>query len=112
MIAPTSAAVGASEQRVHARDQVDAGGDHRGRVDQGRDRGGTLHRVREPGVERQLGGLGERAYQEQEAGGHDRAVVRGEVVARLLEDRQEVERADVVEDQERRDPRARRRRSR
>ena len=38
-------------------------------------------------MERQLGGLGERAYQEQEAGGHDRAVVRGEVVARLLEDR-------------------------
>ena len=44
----------ALEQRVQPRDQVHARGDHGGRVDQGGDRGGALHRVREPGMERQL----------------------------------------------------------
>ena len=59
------------EQRVHARDQVDAGGDHRRGVDQGGDRRRALHGVREPGVERDLGGLGERADQQQHAARHE-----------------------------------------
>ena len=55
------------EQRVQARDQVHAGGHHRRRMDQGADRGRALHGVREPGVQRDLGGLGERADQQQDA---------------------------------------------
>ena len=67
-IAPTSAAVGRLlEERVHARDQVDARGDHRRGVDQGGDRRRALHRVREPGVERDLRGLRERADEQQDA---------------------------------------------
>ena len=66
--AEMSAAVGADlEERVEAGDQVDAGRDHRRRVDQGRDRGRALHRVRQPGVERELRRLGERADQQQQA---------------------------------------------
>ena len=96
MIAPMSAAVGRQlEQRVHARDQVDAGGDHRGGVDQGGDRGGALHRVREPGVERELGRLGERADQDQQAGGHERAVVRPKTSSAPLEHAEVVERAGL-----------------
>ena len=53
------------EERVHARDQVDAGGHHRRGVDQGGDRRRALHGVREPGVQRDLGGLRERADQQQ-----------------------------------------------
>jgi hypothetical protein len=40
------------EQRVHARDQVDAGGDHRRGMDEGGDGRRALHRVRQPCVER------------------------------------------------------------
>ncbi len=63
-----SAAVGARyEEDVGAGDQVDAGGDHRRRVDQRGDRGRALHRVRQPGVERHLRRLGEGADQQQQA---------------------------------------------
>src|SRR3989338_738459 len=48
---------GQDEQAVGAGDQVDAGGDHGRRVDQGRDRGGAGHGVGQPGLQRQLGGL-------------------------------------------------------
>ena len=51
------------EERVHAGDQVDAGGDHRRGVDQRGDGRGALHRVGEPGVERELRRLGEGADQ-------------------------------------------------
>ena len=82
MTAPTSAAGGRLlEQRVHARDQVDARGDHRGGVDQGGDRRRALHRVREPGVQRDLGGLRERADEQQEAAGDEVAVVARERLA-------------------------------
>nr|GEU28382.1 hypothetical protein [Tanacetum cinerariifolium] len=43
------------EQRRHARHHEDAGGHHRCGVDQGRDRGRTFHRVRQPHVQRELG---------------------------------------------------------
>ena len=88
------------EQRVHARDQVDAGGDHRRGVDQGADRSRALHGVREPGVERQLGRLGERADQDQEAGGHERPLVGAEDLVGGLEHARVVERAGLVEQQE------------
>src|SRR5690349_24132681 len=41
------------------------------RVDQRRDRGGALHRVEQPGLQRHLGGLpARREQQEQAEGGH------------------------------------------
>ena len=55
-------------ERVQAADQVDAGGDHRGGVDEGADRGRALHRIRQPGVQRDLGRLGDGADQEEKGG--------------------------------------------
>ena len=57
------------EQRVRAGDEVDARVDHRGRMDEGGDRGGALHRVRQPDVERELGALAHGAGEDQQ--GHD-----------------------------------------
>ena len=51
---------------VHAPDEVDAGGDHGRGMDEGADRGRTLHGVRQPGVERDLGRLRDRAHEQQE----------------------------------------------
>ena len=42
------------EDDVRARDEVDAGGDHRRRVDEGADRRRAFHRVGQPGLERDL----------------------------------------------------------
>ena len=64
------------EQRVQARDQVHAGGDHRGGVDQRGDRRRALHGVREPGVQRDLGGLGEGADEQQDAARDQLGLVR------------------------------------
>ena len=66
---------GEVEEDVGAGDQVDAGGDHRRRVDQRGDRGGALHRVGQPGVERELRRLGEGADQQQQADRGDRPLV-------------------------------------
>ena len=49
------------EDGCQPRDQVDARLHHRGRVQQGAHRGGRHHRTREPGGERELCRLGERA---------------------------------------------------
>ena len=54
------------EDRVGPHEQVDPGGDHGGRVDQRRHRGGALHRVEQPGLQRHLRGLAARAEQEQQ----------------------------------------------
>ena len=88
------------EQRVTASDQVHAGRDHRGRVDQGRHRGGALHGVGEPGVQRQLGGLRERAHQDQQAGRDEGSVVEAKGLLRPGEHSRVVERAGPVEQQE------------
>ena len=89
------------EQRMHARDQVDAGGHHRRGVDQRGDRRRALHRVREPRVQRDLGGLGERADEQQQTAGDDvRRVVREHVMGGI-ERRGEVDAAGVAEDEER-----------
>ena len=53
------------EQHVRARDQVHAGRDHGGRVDQGADRRGAGHGVGQPGLQRQLGRLADGAAQQQ-----------------------------------------------
>ena len=91
---------GQLEQRVHARDQVDAGGHHRRGVDQRADRGRALHRVGKPGVQRDLRRLRERADEQQQAAGGDVAAAAREHVRRGVEARDEVERAGVAEDEE------------
>ena len=53
------------EEHVRAGDQVDAGGHHRGRVDQGADRRRAGHGVGQPGLQRQLRRLAHRAAQQQ-----------------------------------------------
>ena len=85
------------EDRVRPSDQVDAGGDHRRGVDQGRDRRGALHRVREPGVDRDLGGLRDRAAQQAEG---DEVDERLRHAAHLCEDAREVERAGLPDQHE------------
>ena len=89
------------EERVHAGDQVDARGDHRRGVDQRGDRRRALHRVRQPRVERDLRGLRERADQQQDQAGGEVAVVVGADLLGLLERAEEVQRARVLEDEER-----------
>ena len=54
------------EDRVRADEQVDARGHHRRRVDQRGDRRRALHRVREPGVQRDLRRLRDRAAEQPE----------------------------------------------
>jgi hypothetical protein len=57
-VAMTASTVGREhEDEREAAEQVDARGDHRGRVDERRDRRGARHRVREPHVERDLRAL-------------------------------------------------------
>ena len=55
------------DQREHADQQVDTGGDHRRGVDHGADRRRAFHRVRQPGVERELRALADRPQEEQDA---------------------------------------------
>ena len=55
------------KQRRHARDHEDTGCDHGGRVDQGRDRGRAFHRVRQPDMQRELGGLAHGANEQTDA---------------------------------------------
>ena len=54
-------------ERRHARHHEDAGGDHGSCVYQGRDGGGTFHRVRQPHVQRNLGRLAHGADEQQDA---------------------------------------------
>src|SRR5581483_11386001 len=74
---------GRDEERRAARDEVDAGGDHRRGVDERRHRRGSLHRVRQPRVQRELRGLARRADEEGDA---DEQQVRLRGDADLLED--------------------------
>ena len=55
------------EQRRAAGDHVDAGRDHRGRVDQRADRRGAFHRVGQPDVQRELGTLAAGTQHQQQA---------------------------------------------
>ena len=54
------------EDRQQPRDQVDAGDDHRGGVDQRGDRRRAFHRIGQPDVERDLGRLTGRAEEEHQ----------------------------------------------
>ena len=55
------------EQRVEPGHHVDAGGDHRGGVDQRGDRRRAGHRVGQPGVQRELGALAGHPGEQQQA---------------------------------------------
>ena len=85
------------EDRVRPGDQVDAGGDHRRGVDERRHRGRALHRVREPGLQRELAGLAGRAEQQQERHGQDHAAAE---LVDAVEDVGVVDRAEVGEHHE------------
>ncbi len=54
-------------QRIDARDEVNAGGDHGGRVNQRGDRRGAFHRVRQPHVQRELAALARGSGKDQQA---------------------------------------------
>ena len=56
------------EHRIEAADQVHAGGDHRGRVDQRADRRGAFHRVGQPDVQRELRALADAAAEDAQPG--------------------------------------------
>ena len=76
MMATTVSAVGrAVEERVAARDHVDAGGDHGGGVDERGDGRGAFHRVGQPDVEGDLRGLAGGAEDEQQGDGGEEAAV-------------------------------------
>ena len=56
-------------QRIDARDEEDASGDHRGSVDEGRDGGRAFHRIRKPDVQRDLAGLAGGPAEDEDADG-------------------------------------------
>ena len=57
------------EQRINARHEEHARGDHRGSVDEGGDRRRTFHRVGQPDVERELAGFADGTAKEEQADG-------------------------------------------
>ena len=91
------------EDDVRARQHVEAGGDHRRRVDERRDRGRAGHRVGQPDVQGYLGGLAASADEEAERDpGHDAPLpdqLKG-IGARLLHDRGVLRRAEGGDDAE------------
>ena len=65
----------AVKEHVRAHDHVDAGGHHGGGMDQGGDRCGAFHRVRQPDVKRNLRRLaGSAEHQQQRNGGEEAAL--------------------------------------
>jgi hypothetical protein len=54
-------------KEVQTSDHIDAGGHHRGGVDQGGDRRRAGHGVRKPDIQRKLGGLTRCSEEQQEA---------------------------------------------
>ena len=92
------------EQRVGAGDEVDAGGDHGRGVDQRRDRGRAGHRVRQPGLQRQLRRLAHRAAEQQQADHrHQLGAVERHVGGRGGGEFLDVERAELPEQDEQAD---------
>ena len=89
------------EERAGAGDHVNAGRDHRGGMDQGRDRRGAGHGIRQPDVQRNLRRLAGRAQQQQQGDGghHLRAGLQrhAAILGTLVEDQRV---AQVPEDQE------------
>ena len=88
------------EDRRGAEDEVDAGDDHRRCVDESGDRRGALHRVRQPRVERKLRRLRHRAPEQAE---RDERCHRRAQAADLGEDRLELERPRLLDEEEERE---------
>ena len=94
---------GVGVDRGRARDHVDAGGHHRGRVDEGGDRRRALHRVREPDVERDLRALARGADEQEEADRASASPPQAQLDGHLgggRHHRPEVQRAERHEDEE------------
>ena len=100
MKATTRERRGSDEERVAARDHVDAGRDHGGRVDERGDRRGAFHGVGEPDVERDLRGLAGGAEDEQEGDGGEEAAVQSGAGAMAAKTSVKLERAEVGDEQE------------
>ena len=86
------------EQRRAAGHHVDAGGDHRGGVDQRADRRRAFHRVGQPDVQRELGRLAHRAQEQQQT---DQLQPSGMLLSELLQESLSPEDALIVEGAER-----------
>ena len=65
-------------EREDPGDQEDAGGHHRGGVDQGGDGGRALHRIGQPHMQRELAGLADRTAENQQADGGGNGETAGE----------------------------------
>ena len=94
------------EDRVEPGAEVDAGDDHRGRVDQRRDRCRAGHRVGQPGVQRELTRLADDREQQRERASTARACGSTLELDGRVVDRDDVERAGAgraLHDEERHD---------
>ena len=91
------------EDRAGPHDQVDAGGDHGGGVDERRHRRRAFHRVAEPGLQRHLRRLAARRKQQQQPDRGQRALTE---LGCGGEDAREGDRADVGEHHHQRDGQA------
>jgi hypothetical protein len=91
---------GAGEQRVEARDHVDAGRHHRRGVDERGDRRGAGHRVGQPRVQRELRTLARHTGEQQQPGDGEGggAVVVGEHVGDAERARADAEHRDTEEE--------------
>ena len=97
MITPSRASGDRLYSGLASHDQIHTGGHHRRGVDQRRHRGGALHGVTEPGLQRNLRGLGAGARQQQQPDPGQRGVAG----ARCLAEHPGVgQRAEVGEDHE------------
>ncbi len=88
---------------MEAGDEVDAGGDHGGGVDEGAHGRRAGHGVGQPGLEGELRGLADGAGQDQEGDDGQRGAEAAEVSQRGLE----VQRAEAGEEQEEADQQGR-----
>ncbi len=84
------------EQRFRSGNEIDAGGDHRRRVDQRRDRRRAGHRIGQPDVQRNLRALARDTNDQQQRDQHDQAL-RHFAVLDLLKNARELQRADSDE---------------
>ena len=89
-----------SEEHVRPRDHVDPGRDHRGGVDQGRDRRRSGHGVRQPDVQGQLRRLARRPQQQKERDGRRHAGHRRPGGSGPLEDLVETQTPEGTEGEE------------
>ncbi len=91
------------EQAVSTGNQVDTGGYHGGSVDQRGDRRWASHRVRKPGLQRQLRGFTHGTAQQHQRCPHQHVIACGKVRRRQFHHFAEVQRAQLVVENEQRE---------